>query len=237
MFTRQSQRSSTATPQRWTSRAITPAHHPSHSYQSLPQPTKISSPATWPRQTVSRSITASFRHGSTHHQTSHPPLPQSHAGYDGTTHTELSRLSSRPYSVRASDPSDFASAWEENIVPLLTKILQHYASDFAVDVHTFPEMASSEAAAVPRVIYITLQQPNPSFEGGSPKGLEKQLQLEQAIRSELSHVVPERFAPVYVKFRTGEGLWRSNWWYVTFLFFYLLLGWGVVGRVGGPWVR
>jgi hypothetical protein len=106
-----------------------------------------------------------------------------------------------------------------------------------VDVHTFPERASSEAAAVPRVIYIALQQPNPSFEGGSPKGLEKQLQLEQAIRSELAHVVPERFAPVYVKFRTGGGLRRSNWWYVTFLFFCLLLVQGVVGRVRGPWVR
>ena len=42
----------------------------------------------------------------------------------GTSHEELTRLSARPYDIRASDPSDFASTWESSIVPLLTDLLQ-----------------------------------------------------------------------------------------------------------------
>ncbi|KAK4162041.1 hypothetical protein QBC43DRAFT_90615 [Cladorrhinum sp. PSN259] len=106
-----------------------------------------------------------------------------------TSSTELSRLSSRPYSLRAYDQADFASVWESTVIPLLTDLLQRYcASDFAVDVHNFPEVSSE---AVPRVIYITLSTTSvdPLF--------------EQLIRNELACAVPTRFNPLYLKFRKG----------------------------------
>ncbi|KAK4041986.1 hypothetical protein C8A01DRAFT_44964 [Parachaetomium inaequale] len=124
--------------------------------------------------------------------------PASHTT-QGTSHAELTRLSTREYALRAADPSDFASAWENSIMPLLSDLLQkHCTGDFAVDVHNFPEMSSE---AVPRVIYITL-----STDGDTTT-------LEQTVRAELARAVPEQFNPVYLKFRKG-GLRRSTstWW-------------------------
>ncbi|KAK3335452.1 hypothetical protein B0T19DRAFT_447108 [Cercophora scortea] len=113
-----------------------------------------------------------------------------------TSQAELNRLSSRPYSARASDAGDFASIWESAVVPVLTELLQkHSNSDFAVDVHNFPEMSSE---AVPRVIYITLT------DGAD-------LDFEQLIRGELTRAVPSRFNPVYLKFRKGS-VQKSSWW-------------------------
>jgi hypothetical protein len=89
--------------------------------------------------------------------------------------------------------------WEHSILPLLSDLIkQHCTGDFAVDVHNFPERSSE---AVPRVIYITL-----------PADMNTAL-LEPAVRLELEHAVPERFNPVYLKFRKGD-LQRSQWWYV-----------------------
>jgi hypothetical protein len=131
-------------------------------------------------------------------QQQHLTSPTAHPSH-GTSHSELNHLSTRPYSLRASDSADFASAWENKIVPLLTDLLQKNCScDFAVDVHNFPEMSS---AAVPRVIYITLS------------GDADTTALEQTIRAELGMAVPERFNPVYLKFRRG-GVRKSQWWYV-----------------------
>ncbi|KAK3693627.1 hypothetical protein B0T22DRAFT_45581 [Podospora appendiculata] len=113
-----------------------------------------------------------------------------------TSLEELNRLSSRPYSTRASDPNDFASIWESAVVPVLTELLQkHSNSDFAVDVHNFPEMSGE---AVPRVIYITLT------EGAD-------IDFEQLIRVELSRAVPSMFNPVYLRFRKGS-VQKSSWW-------------------------
>lgn len=116
-----------------------------------------------------------------------------------TSQEELSRLSSRPYSTRILDQADFASVWESTVVPLLTDLLQrHCESDFAVDVHNFPEVSSD---AVPRVIYITLAGPVDS-------------EFEQTIRDELSRAVPARFNPLYLKFRKGsvQKTGRDSWW-------------------------
>jgi hypothetical protein len=89
--------------------------------------------------------------------------------------------------------------WEHSILPLLSDLIkQHCTGDFAVDVHNFPERS---AEAVPRVIYITL-----------PADMDTAA-LEPAVRLELEHAVPERFNPVYLKFRKGD-LQRSQWWYV-----------------------
>ncbi|KAK0737507.1 hypothetical protein B0T21DRAFT_166196 [Apiosordaria backusii] len=110
---------------------------------------------------------------------------------------ELARLSSRPYALRAGDPNDFASVWESTVIPALTSLLQQYCdSDFAVDVHNFPELSTD---AVPRVIYITLTDyVDPSF--------------EETIRTELAHAVPSRFNPVYLKFRRGSPQRSGIWW-------------------------
>lgn len=83
------------------------------------------------------------------------------------------------------------------MIPVLTDLLRRYCgeSDFAVDVHNFPEMSSD---AVPRVIYITLA-----------KYLDPA--QEQIIRNELEQVVPARFNPLYLKFRNGT-LRRSGSW-------------------------
>lgn len=71
----------------------------------------------------------------------------------GISHGELNRLSQRAYSLRASDASDFASAWETSIVPLLHGILQqHYIGDFAIDVHNFPGTRGSLAFCHLRVL-------------------------------------------------------------------------------------
>ncbi|KAK4460959.1 hypothetical protein QBC42DRAFT_179653 [Cladorrhinum samala] len=121
--------------------------------------------------------------------------PSSH----GTSKEELSRRSSRPYSTRISDQADFASVWEHTVVPLLTDLLQHHCeSDFAVDVHNFPEVSSD---AVPRVIYITLA----GFVDSK---------FKQMVHDELSRVVPARFSPLYLKFREGsvEKTAREPWW-------------------------
>ncbi|KAH6628277.1 hypothetical protein F5144DRAFT_492650 [Chaetomium tenue] len=131
-------------------------------------------------------------------QQQHPIPLKSHAGHagHGTSHTELTKLSGREYALRASDPSDFASVWEHSILPLLSELIkQHCTGDFAVDVHNFPERS---AEAVPRVIYITL-----------PADMDTAV-LEPAVRGELARAVPERFGPVYLKFRKGD-LQRSQW--------------------------
>lgn len=130
------------------------------------------------------------------HQQQHSVPLKSHAGH-GTSHSELTRLSNREYALRAADPSDFASVWEHKILPLLSDLIKkHCTGDFAVDVHNFPERSSE---AVPRVIYITL-----------PADMDTAA-LEPAVRSELEHAVPERFNPVYLKFRKGD-LQKSQWW-------------------------
>ncbi|KAK3987452.1 hypothetical protein QBC44DRAFT_120696 [Cladorrhinum sp. PSN332] len=122
-----------------------------------------------------------------------------------TSAAELARLSTRPYSLRVNDQADFASVWESTVIPLLTDLLGRYCeSDFAVDVHNFPEMSSE---AVPRVIYITLptSSVDPSF--------------EQLIRTELASAVPPRFNPLYLKFRKGmvqktntANTTTTSWW-------------------------
>ncbi|KAK4125246.1 hypothetical protein N657DRAFT_360689 [Parathielavia appendiculata] len=136
----------------------------------------------------------------------HPPIqrqqyltsPTTHANH-GTSHSQLSRLSSRIYAVRTSDPADFAAPWESSIVPLLAELLRkHCSCDFAVDVHNFPERSSS---AVPRLIYITLS------------GDADTRALEQIIRAELEMAVPERFHPVALEIWRGE-VRKSQWWYV-----------------------
>jgi hypothetical protein len=150
----------------------------------------------------------------------HPtPLKPHHAEH-GTSHSELTRLSTREYALRAADPSDFASAWEHSILPLLTDVIKkHCTGDFAVDVHNFPERSSE---AVPRVIYVTL-----------PADMNTAV-LEPAVKDELERVVPERFGPVYLKFRKGD-LLRSQWWYVSSFFFFVLssLSLGVLRGVSG----
>ncbi|GAB1311608.1 hypothetical protein MFIFM68171_01818 [Madurella fahalii] len=134
------------------------------------------------------------------------PAPSSTTS-GATSQAELARLSSRPYSLRAADPSDFASVWEASVVPLLTELLQrHCSGDFTVDVHNFPEVSGE---SVPRVIYITLAAAD-----STPADAARQ--LEQTVRSELVRAVPERFSPLYVKFRRGNPQ-RSNhstdrWW-------------------------
>ena len=129
------------------------------------------------------------------------------------THSDLARLSSRPYSIRVSDPSDFASIWETVVVPRLVDLLQrHRMSEFAVDVHNFPEISSQ---AVPRIIHIALQHPNSI---NAETGSHESESLEQAIQSELTRIVPGRFAPLYVQFERGIRIQKSNWWYVLFMF-------------------
>ncbi|KAK3363315.1 hypothetical protein B0T25DRAFT_513360 [Lasiosphaeria hispida] len=109
---------------------------------------------------------------------------------------ELGHLSSRSYSVRVSDPNDFASVWESTVVPLITELLHKYGtSSFAVDVHNFPEMSGE---AVPRVVYATLPVPlDPA--------------AQQDIRTELGRAVPSRFNPIFLKFRSGS-VRKSSWW-------------------------
>lgn len=114
----------------------------------------------------------------------------------GQTRAEIERLSARPYSVRVSDPEDFARVWEMTVVPIIIDILQgHYDGDFSVDVHNFPELSSD---SVPRVIFITL----PIVASGD---------LQDRIREELARKVPPRFRRTHLKFRQGEVV-RSNWW-------------------------
>jgi hypothetical protein len=116
----------------------------------------------------------------------------------GMSRAELSRLSSRPYSLRVADPSDFAHVWETSLIPRLTKTFQqHCTSDYAVDLHGFPELSSD---SVPRVIYVTL--PDNTAEDVAH-------QLEQTIRSEVARAVPSRFSPLYLRFRKGS-LQRST---------------------------
>ncbi len=125
-----------------------------------------------------------------------------------TTHAELTRLSARAYALRASDPTDFASAWETSIVPRLTDLLQkHCPSDFAVDVHNFPERSSE---AVPRVIFITLSGGSSSditsndTDTSTPSPL-----LEATIQASLAQTVPPQFQPLTAQFRRGSTR-RSN---------------------------
>ncbi|KXX76062.1 hypothetical protein MMYC01_204979 [Madurella mycetomatis] len=135
--------------------------------------------------------------------------PTSSPTTSGTTpQAELARLSSRPYSLRTADPSDFASVWEASIVPLLTELLQqwHCNGDFTADVHNFPEVSGE---SVPRVIYITLAAGNTPGDAASSR-------LEHTVRAELARAVPERFSPLHVEFGRG-GPQRSNhsasrWW-------------------------
>lgn len=69
-------------------------------------------------------------------------VPASHTTHS-TSHPELTRLSTRSYTLRDTDPSDFASTWEKYIMPLLSDLLQkHCTGDFAIDVHNFPEVSS-----------------------------------------------------------------------------------------------
>ncbi|KAK0671234.1 hypothetical protein QBC41DRAFT_60705 [Cercophora samala] len=114
-----------------------------------------------------------------------------------TSQAQLARLSSRSYSLRVGDSNDFASIWESTVIPALTDLLQQYCdSDFAVDVHNFPELCTD---AVPRVIYITLNDyVDPT--------------LEETIRTELDHAVPTRFHPIHLKFRRGGPQKSGMWW-------------------------
>lgn len=142
-----------------------------------------------------------YQHQHQRRQQQLQPIPlKSHTSHGGgTSHSELTRLSTRDYSLRTADPSDFASVWEHSILPLLSDLIkQHCTGDFAVDVHNFPERS---ADAVPRVIYITL-----------PADMDTAA-LEPAVRSKLEQALPGRFNPVYLKFRKGD-LQRSQWWYV-----------------------
>ncbi|KAK4659939.1 hypothetical protein QC762_114720 [Podospora pseudocomata] len=114
-----------------------------------------------------------------------------------TSQAELGRLSSRSYSLRVGDSNDFASVWESIVIPALTDLLQQYCdSDFAVDVHNFPELSTD---AVPRVIYITLSDHVDSS-------------FEETIRTELAHAVPTHFHPIYLKFRRGGPQRSGMWW-------------------------
>ncbi|KAK3940545.1 hypothetical protein QBC46DRAFT_260698 [Diplogelasinospora grovesii] len=127
-------------------------------------------------------------------------LPRKQAACPASSQTssraELERLSSRPYSTRVLDASDFASAWESAVIPVLSELLQKScASDFAVDVHNLAEMSSQD---VPRVVYVTISDAVDS-------------EFEQNIKDELARSVPSRFGPLYVRFRKGH-VKKSGWW-------------------------
>lgn len=114
----------------------------------------------------------------------------------GPSHAELERLSTRRYSARVADESDFAHVWEKTILPIVLDILQANCDcDFSVDVHNFPELSGD---SVPRVIYITLPAAAP-------------VSLQELVREELSRRVPPQFHRTHLKFRHGA-VRRTNWW-------------------------
>lgn len=73
------------------------------------------------------------------------------------------------------------------------------------DVHNFSEISSR---AVPRIMHIALQHPDSTH---AETGSHESESLEQAIQSELTRVLPERFAPLYVEFERGVRIQKSNW--------------------------
>jgi hypothetical protein len=116
----------------------------------------------------------------------------------GLDHSEesLKRLSARPYSVRVSDPDDFAHVWETTLVPLFTNVLEsHCDGDFSVDVHNFPEL---DGGSVPCVIFVSL----PVVASSS---------LQERIRAVLAPAIPRRFHQTHIEFRQGTFV-QSTWW-------------------------
>ncbi|KAH6632465.1 hypothetical protein F5144DRAFT_574153 [Chaetomium tenue] len=103
--------------------------------------------------------------------------------------SDLALLSKRKYALRATDPFDFASAWEHSILPLiLNELIKEQCTEFAINVHNFPGQSSE---AVRRVIYITL-----------PADMDTAA-LEPAVSSQLEHVVPAHFEPLDLEFLKG----------------------------------
>ena len=75
----------------------------------------------------------------------HPPQlatpPTTNPGdtkFQTTTYAELTSISTRAYALRASDPADFASAWETSIIPRLTDLLQKHCPLTSPSTYTTP---------------------------------------------------------------------------------------------------
>jgi len=120
-----------------------------------------------------------------------------HGPSPGTSEAELTVLSSREYSVRASDPNDFASVWESMIPALSTLLGDCCKGFFAINVLSFPERSSE---AVPRVIYITSEDSMGSV-------------AEHEIGSKIGRAILPKFNPIYLKFAQGS-VEKSGWWLV-----------------------
>jgi hypothetical protein len=113
----------------------------------------------------------------------------------GTSEEELAILSSREYSVRASDPNDFASAWE-SLIPAFSTLLNRICKgNFAVNIFSFPERSNG---AVPRVIYIT------SADAMSATA-------EHEVSTGLGRLISAKFSPIYLKLGRGT-IEKSGWW-------------------------
>ncbi|RKU45540.1 hypothetical protein DL546_004927 [Coniochaeta pulveracea] len=116
----------------------------------------------------------------------------------GLDHSEesLKRLSARPYSVRMSDPNDFAHAWETTLEPLLVDVLKtHYGGYFSLDVYNFPEL---DGNLVPCVIFVSLPVVAPT-------------DLQDRIRAMVAAKMPSKFHHTQLKFQQST-LVQSNWW-------------------------
>ncbi|EGY19724.1 uncharacterized protein VDAG_01740 [Verticillium dahliae VdLs.17] len=87
------------------------------------------------------------------HTRSHRQVPKNLHPVDSLTAHDPARLVRSSYSVRVNDAKDFASHWENEIVPMLASSLPTLlVGPFSVDVHTYPQLASTNP---PRLLVVT----------------------------------------------------------------------------------
>ncbi|EEY15703.1 conserved hypothetical protein [Verticillium alfalfae VaMs.102] len=83
----------------------------------------------------------------------HRQVPRNVRPVDSLTAHDPARLVRSSYSIRVNDAKDFASHWENEIVPMLASSLPTLlVGPFSVDVHTYPQLASINP---PRLLTVT----------------------------------------------------------------------------------
>ncbi|KAK3901168.1 hypothetical protein C8A05DRAFT_16608 [Staphylotrichum tortipilum] len=132
-----------------------------------------------------------------------PPLPPS------PSTKPLASLSARRYSVRATDPSDFAYCWEITMIPWLDdKVLKHWRGDISFDVHAF--QCPTTGAVLKRVMIISF-----SFDAVADGNKEAARGLEHTLSAGLVKLVPAEFKPFDLDIhhcRGSGGVGRDSWW-------------------------
>ncbi len=111
--------------------------------------------------------------------------------------SSLVALSSRPYSARVADPTDFASLWETTLVPWLRVMLEGFLGDVSVDVHAGP---CPTTAAVERVILVSFAFPCAAEGNKEAAGA-----LRHTLREGLAERVPAPFQPLRLSVHDCSG--------------------------------